>query len=36
MAALDGVGQVGAEVDITACDLSERRMYVKVRSQTIV
>jgi len=30
MAALDGVTRAGVEVNISGCDLSERRMYVRV------
>jgi hypothetical protein len=30
MAALDGVRQAGYPVEIDGCDLTERRMYVRV------
>lgn len=32
MAVLDGVRAAGVQVDIAGCDLTERRMYVKVRA----
>jgi hypothetical protein len=35
MSALDGIRQAGAQVDITSADLTETRMYVKVRSSEI-
>lgn len=35
MAVLEGVRAAGVEVDITSCDLTERRMYVKVRAPGI-
>lgn len=35
MAVLDGVRQAGVEVQIAQCDLTERRMYVKIRSTEI-
>lgn len=35
MAVLDGIRGSGADVDITSCDLTERRMYVKVRATEI-
>jgi hypothetical protein len=35
VAALDGVKQAGHSVDIEACDLTDRRMYVKLRSDAV-
>ena len=35
MAVLDGVHTAGAQVDIVGCDLTERHMYVKIRSQAV-
>ncbi|CUU61012.1 hypothetical protein Ga0074812_15237 [Parafrankia irregularis] len=35
MAALDGVHAAGAPVQIDGCDLTDRRMYVRVRSEAI-
>jgi hypothetical protein len=35
MAVLDGVRTAGIPVDITGCDLTERRMYVKIRSTAV-
>jgi hypothetical protein len=35
MAVLEGVRAAGVPVDITSCDLTERRMYVKVRAPGI-
>jgi len=35
MAALDGVRRAGVEVDIDGCDLTERRMYVRVVARQI-
>lgn len=35
LAALDGVRQSGADVDIVGCDLTDRRMYVRVASKNI-
>jgi len=35
MAALDGVHQAGYPVQVDACDLSERRMYVRVRCEQV-
>jgi hypothetical protein len=35
MAALDGVRQAEARVTVDSCDLTDRRMYVKVRSEGI-
>ena len=34
-AALDGIRASGAEVEVTACDLTDRRMYVKVAAPGI-
>lgn len=35
MAALDGVRQAGHPVAIDGCDLTDRRMYVKIRSESV-
>lgn len=35
MAALQGIREAGAQVEITEADLTESRMYVKVRSETV-
>ncbi|GAA3238384.1 hypothetical protein GCM10017691_38470 [Pseudonocardia petroleophila] len=35
MAVLEGIRTAGVEVDIARCDLTERRMYVKVRAPQI-
>jgi len=35
MAVLDGVRAAGVQVDIAGCDLTERRMYVKVRAPQV-
>ncbi|MHA6781990.1 hypothetical protein ACVGOW_13510 [Pseudonocardia saturnea] len=32
MAVLEGIRTAGVEVDITRCDVTERRMYLKVRA----
>lgn len=34
-ATLDGVRQSGAEVDVTRCDVTERRMYVKIEAPAV-
>jgi hypothetical protein len=34
-AVLDGVRKVGANVDITQCDLTERKMYVKINAPEV-
>lgn len=34
-AALDGVAQAGHPVEITGCDLTDRRMYVRVQSEAV-
>jgi hypothetical protein len=35
MAALDGVRAAGVEVDIAGCDLTDRRMYVRVKAPQV-
>ncbi|MFG1913037.1 DUF932 domain-containing protein [Kribbella sp. NPDC048928] len=35
MAMLDGVRKAGVEIDIRGCDLTESRMYVRIRAQEI-
>jgi len=35
VAALDGIRQAGHPVEVEECDLTERRMYVKVRSDAV-
>lgn len=35
MAVLDGVAQSGVHVDITGCDLTERRMYVRISAPEV-
>ncbi len=35
-AALDGIAKSGMEVEITKCDLTERRMYVKVNAPSVL
>ena len=35
MAVLDGVRAAGADIDVVGCDLTERRMYVRIRSTTV-
>lgn len=34
-AALDGVAQAGAPIDIEGCDLTDRRMYVRIKSPAV-
>lgn len=34
-AALDGVAQAGAPVEIDGCDLTDRRMYVRIKSPSV-
>jgi hypothetical protein len=35
VAALDGVRQAGVEVRIDGCDLTDRKMYVRIRSESV-
>lgn len=36
LAAMEGIAQSGHEVEVQACDLTERRMYVRINAPTIL
>ena len=35
LAVLDGIRSAGADVQVTRCDLTERRMYAQIASQSV-
>lgn len=35
LAVLDGIRSAGAEAEVRRCDLTERRMYVQIASQSV-